>query len=63
MDVSHRQWLNYLDQSALHVASVGGFDSRVRETLPSTHRVEEELVGGESGVEAVSDEALGRGGS
>lgn len=43
----------------LHVTSFCSFDSRVHETFPTSHSVEEELRGCQPGVEAVGHEAFG----
>ena len=49
--------LNQLDQSSLHVPSVCSFDSSIDDTLTTSHCVEKELSGCETGVKTVLDKA------
>ena len=53
--------LTDLDQSALHVARLGGLHGRVHQSLAAAHRVEHELGRRQARVEAVAHEALGVG--
>ena len=53
------QYLQYFNETPLHVAGFGGFDCSVDEALAAAHRVEEELVRTEASEERVLHEALG----
>lgn len=46
-----------LDKTTLHVSRLGRLHGGVDQTLPASHCVEEELGGGETGVETVLHKA------
>ena len=56
--VLHRQVLQHLHQSPLHVARLCGLHSGIDEALTATHGVEEKLRRGQAREEGVGDEAL-----
>ena len=56
--IMNAQILQTLDQPPLHVPSLRSLHSCIDQTLTSSHRVEKELCGSQTGVETVSHEAF-----